>query len=82
MAQAVSWQPIESLTDVQLVRAAHGRYLARLRTGKVATLVCWPGDRRLKSRTGRTVRLETARGARFTVRPDAVEAVRLPEEEQ
>jgi hypothetical protein len=66
------WVSIAGIDDHALRHHARARGMVRLRDGRVAALVSWPGHQK---RRGRYCRLETRAGTRFTVHCDLVEAI-------
>lgn len=69
----MKWVAIESLDDKTLRILAKERALVRMTTGRIVTLVSWPGYQR--SHKGRQCRLQTMSGARFTVHCKEIEAI-------
>jgi hypothetical protein len=67
------WVEAERFDTVQMIRHASHRGLVRLRNGRIATLVSWPG---VGSR-GRTARMATRMGTMFRVHVREVESVEV-----
>jgi hypothetical protein len=71
------WVPIGELDDMAMREAARTRMTVRLTSGRVATLVKWPGP--LSLGDSRKCRLETRAGSRFSVPCVQVEKVAVEE---
>lgn len=67
----MTWREVGS--DGEMIQHAIDRKFVRLRDGRIARLVAWPGGKR--THRGRYCRCETRAGTRFTIRCDAVEAM-------
>jgi hypothetical protein len=63
---------IEGVKDYDLRMHAMRRGYVKMRDGRIAKLVSWPGNQR---RRGRYCRLETGMGTRFTLKCEMVEAM-------
>jgi hypothetical protein len=66
------WVEVDGLDDHAMRHHARARGTVRLRDGRIATLVSWPGHQK---RRGRYCRLETAAGTRYTLHCMHVEAI-------
>jgi hypothetical protein len=68
------WVELEGVDDHAMRHHARDRGQVKLRDGRIATLVSWPGHQK---RRGRYCRLETRMGTRFTVHCNQVEAMEV-----
>jgi len=66
------WVSTLGIDDQTMRQRAKARAQVKLRDGRIATLVSWPGHQK---RRGRYCRLETAAGTRYTVHCMHVESI-------
>lgn len=68
------FKSIEGVDDYTLRMHASQRKFVKMRDGRIAKLVSWPGN---QHRRGRYCRLETGAGTRFTLKCEMVEAMEV-----
>jgi hypothetical protein len=68
----MKFESIEGVDDYTLRMHAAKRRYVKMKDGRIAKLVSWPGN---QHRRGRYCRLETGMGTRFTIKCDLVEAM-------